>query len=159
MAEAGMVIVGAGKAGARAVVGLREHGWHGPITLIGEETLPPYDRPPLSKASIMEEGEPAPILLLDEETIHPLGATWRGARKGGAVTVSEALPRILLRGVPAEIAGVVAKRHAEAGVDIVTDAKIASIESDAIVLADGRRIPASILIAGIGAAPAIGLGE
>src|SRR5258706_14926013 len=78
MAEAGMVIVGAGKAGARAVVGLREHGWHGSITLIGEETLPPYDRPPLSKASIMEEGEPAPILLLDEETIHSLGATWLG---------------------------------------------------------------------------------
>ena len=34
-----MVIVGAGKAGARAVVGLREHSWHGSITLIGEETL------------------------------------------------------------------------------------------------------------------------
>ena len=30
-----MVIVGTGKAAARAVVGLREHGWKGSITLIG----------------------------------------------------------------------------------------------------------------------------
>ena len=27
MTEPGMVIIGAGKAGARAVIGLREHGW------------------------------------------------------------------------------------------------------------------------------------
>ena len=46
----GMVIVGAGECGARAAQALREAGWTGVITLIGEETLPPYERPPLSKA-------------------------------------------------------------------------------------------------------------
>ena len=238
-----MVIVGAGKAGARAVVGLREHGWQGAITLIGEEKLPPYDRPPLSKASIVEEGEPAPILLLDEATIESLNAVWLGgcaataidraakqvvladgrripyvklliatgakprtlnipgaeralllrdhadtlalravfvpgasvaiigggfiglelassaAKRGCRVTVIEAQPRILLRGVPEAIARVVAGRHGEAGVTIIANARIARIDADAVILADGSHIPASVLIAGIGAAPAIGLGE
>lgn len=49
MNEAGMVIIGAGEAGARAAVELRTQGWSGPITLIGEEKHAPYERPPLSK--------------------------------------------------------------------------------------------------------------
>ena len=56
MSEPGMVIVGSGKAAARAVVGLREFGWKGPITLIGEEKHLPYDLPPLSKAAITAAG-------------------------------------------------------------------------------------------------------
>ena len=32
-----MVIVGAGEAGARAAIALREQGWTGPVTLIGDE--------------------------------------------------------------------------------------------------------------------------
>ena len=44
-----MVIVGGGQAGAQAVETLRRRGHLGPITLIGEETLLPYQRPPLSK--------------------------------------------------------------------------------------------------------------
>ena len=48
----GMVIVGGGMAGARAIVNLRANGWEGLITLVGEEALLPYDRPPLSKALI-----------------------------------------------------------------------------------------------------------
>ena len=46
----GMVIVGAGEAGARAAFALREQGWTGLVTLIGEEIHAPYERPPLSKA-------------------------------------------------------------------------------------------------------------
>jgi len=52
------VIVGAGECGARAAWALREKGFDGAITLIGEETLPPYERPPLSKAAIGEALEP-----------------------------------------------------------------------------------------------------
>ena len=55
MSERGMVIIGAGMAGARAVIGLRANGWDGSITLIGEETLFPYDRPPLSKAMLVDD--------------------------------------------------------------------------------------------------------
>lgn len=48
--SAGMVIIGAGEAGVRAAVTLRDQGWTGPITLLGEEPHTPYERPPLSKA-------------------------------------------------------------------------------------------------------------
>ena len=81
------------------------------------------------------------------------------AKLGCQVAVIEAQPRILLRGVPEEIAAIVAARHLEAGVGIITSARIAEIAADGVILADGRRIAADILIAGIGAAPATELGE
>lgn len=62
----GMVVVGAGEAGARAVVALRENGHTGPVTLIGDEVHLPYERPPLSKAAISGKAEPDPALILDE---------------------------------------------------------------------------------------------
>ncbi len=46
---AGVVIVGAGQAGAQLAISLREHAYAGEITLIGDEQHPPYQRPPLSK--------------------------------------------------------------------------------------------------------------
>lgn len=48
-AEGRIVIVGASLAGLRAAEALREKGFHGPLTLIGDEAHRPYDRPPLSK--------------------------------------------------------------------------------------------------------------
>jgi 3-phenylpropionate/trans-cinnamate dioxygenase ferredoxin reductase subunit len=44
-----IVIVGGGQAGGQAVETLRRRGHTGPITLIGDESLLPYQRPPLSK--------------------------------------------------------------------------------------------------------------
>ncbi len=44
-----IVIVGASLAGLRAAEGLREEGFRGRLTIIGDETDEPYDRPPLSK--------------------------------------------------------------------------------------------------------------
>jgi 3-phenylpropionate/trans-cinnamate dioxygenase ferredoxin reductase component len=44
-----IVIVGAGQAAAQAVETLRKRGHTGSITLIGDEALLPYQRPPLSK--------------------------------------------------------------------------------------------------------------
>ncbi len=44
------IIIGAGQAGAQAAQSLRQAGFQGPITLIGEEQAAPYQRPPLSKA-------------------------------------------------------------------------------------------------------------
>jgi NADPH-dependent 2,4-dienoyl-CoA reductase/sulfur reductase-like enzyme len=44
-----VVIVGAGFGGWRLVEALRRDGYAGAITVIGEETYAPYDRPPLSK--------------------------------------------------------------------------------------------------------------
>jgi 3-phenylpropionate/trans-cinnamate dioxygenase ferredoxin reductase component len=45
----GVVIIGAGHTGAQAAKTLRQEGWRGAITMIGAETEPPYQRPPLSK--------------------------------------------------------------------------------------------------------------
>ena len=49
----GMVIVGAGQAGGRAALTLREQGYDGRIVLLGAEQSPPYERPPLSKAYLL----------------------------------------------------------------------------------------------------------
>jgi len=48
-----IVIIGAGQAGAQAVQSLRAEGFAGPITLVGDEAYPPYQRPPLSKAYLL----------------------------------------------------------------------------------------------------------
>jgi 3-phenylpropionate/trans-cinnamate dioxygenase ferredoxin reductase component len=47
--EQRFVIVGASLAGAKAAETLRTEGFDGAVVLIGEETLRPYERPPLSK--------------------------------------------------------------------------------------------------------------
>jgi 3-phenylpropionate/trans-cinnamate dioxygenase ferredoxin reductase subunit len=49
------VVVGAGQAGASLVAKLRSEGFDGRITLIGAEAVPPYQRPPLSKAYLLGE--------------------------------------------------------------------------------------------------------
>ncbi|MFD1506663.1 NAD(P)/FAD-dependent oxidoreductase [Georgenia yuyongxinii] len=46
---ASIVVVGAGLAGLRTVAELRSRGFVGRITVVGAETVSPYDRPPLSK--------------------------------------------------------------------------------------------------------------
>lgn len=48
-----VVVVGAGQAGASLVAKLRAEGFAGDITLIGAEKVPPYQRPPLSKAYLL----------------------------------------------------------------------------------------------------------
>ena len=48
-----VIVIGAGQAGASCVARLRSGGYGGGITLIGSEPVPPYQRPPLSKAYLM----------------------------------------------------------------------------------------------------------
>ena len=50
-----VIVIGAGQAGSSCVAKLRNGGFEGRITLIGEEPVPPYQRPPLSKAYLMGE--------------------------------------------------------------------------------------------------------
>ncbi len=50
-----VIVIGAGQAGASCVAKLRAGGFDGMITLIGAEAVPPYQRPPLSKAYLMGE--------------------------------------------------------------------------------------------------------
>ncbi|UVC06832.1 FAD-dependent oxidoreductase [Rhizobium sp. TH2] len=71
-----IVIVGAGLGGARAALSLRERGFAGEITLIGDETHAPYDRPPLSKQALLDEPDPrliAPLEALAQADITHIG--------------------------------------------------------------------------------------
>ncbi len=61
-----MVIVGGGQCGARAAHALREHGWDGAITLLGDEGLLPYERPPLSKSVLLGQKTSAQCAIYDE---------------------------------------------------------------------------------------------
>ena len=49
----GIVIIGAGQAGASLAIKLRALGYKGDVTLIGEEKFLPYQRPPLSKKYLL----------------------------------------------------------------------------------------------------------
>ena len=50
-----IVIVGAGQSAGQCVVSLRSGGFKGSITIIGEESHPPYQRPPLSKGYLSDK--------------------------------------------------------------------------------------------------------
>ena len=240
------VIVGAGEAGARAAMALREQGFDGDVTLIGGETHLPYERPPLSKEGMLAqvfaaktiasaerlsdanvtfrggdqvaqidragkrltmgdgtalpydklllstgasprrlpgvEGERIVYLRTIEDAQRLRGALGPGrhiaivgggfiglelaasARARGAdVTLIEALPRLLSRGVPEAIAGQIAARHLAGGVKLVFGDPIAAIaSSDAsamITFASQKRIEADLVLIGIGAVPNMALAE
>ncbi|WP_185970393.1 MULTISPECIES: FAD-dependent oxidoreductase [unclassified Mesorhizobium] len=243
--QAGMVIIGAGECGGRAALTLRELGYDGPVTLVGDEPHLPYERPPLSKDAMVSDAPEIRAIASDEllaersiRHIHSVqavaidraahmvrlsdssvlaydklllatGSTPRklpmpglgarcvylrtftdalairqhlsagnrvaiigggfiglelaaSARKlGAAVTVIEAQPRILMRGVPAEIAQIVHQAHEAEGVKILTGQGIISIADDGtevcIAHADGQEIVADLAVIGIGAVPVTGL--
>ncbi|RUU60318.1 ferredoxin reductase [Mesorhizobium sp. M2C.T.Ca.TU.002.02.1.1] len=242
---AGMVIIGAGECGGRAALALRDLGYEGPVTLVGDEPHLPYERPPLSKDAMTGEAPVIKAIASDElfaersirhihsvravaidRTAHTaqlsdgsslsydkllvatgsvprklpmpglgprcvylrtfndalairahlsagnrvavIGGGFIGlelaaaARKLGAtVTVIEAQPRILTRGVPAEIAEIIHKAHEAEGVAIRTGQGIAAIADDgkevAITLADGQTVVADLVVIGIGAVPVTAL--
>ncbi|CDX37314.1 Anthranilate 1,2-dioxygenase system ferredoxin--NAD(+) reductase component [Mesorhizobium sp. SOD10] len=244
-AVAGMVIIGAGECGGRAALALRDLGFEGPVTLVGDEPHLPYERPPLSKEAMTGEAPAIKAIATDElfaerairhfhsvravaidraahlvqlsdgssvpydklllatgsvprqlpmpglggrciylrtfndalairahlnagNRVAIIGGGFIGlelaasARKlGAAVTVIEAQPRILMRGVPAEIAEIIHKAHEAEGVSIRTGQGIAAIADDGkeagITLADGQKIVADLVVIGIGAVPVTAL--
>ncbi|AKM08969.1 NAD(P)/FAD-dependent oxidoreductase [Croceicoccus naphthovorans] len=57
MEHADVLIVGAGHGGAGVAVALRTAGFEGSIVMVGRESEPPYERPPLSKEYLAREKE------------------------------------------------------------------------------------------------------
>ncbi|SIT54149.1 Anthranilate 1,2-dioxygenase system ferredoxin--NAD(+) reductase component [Mesorhizobium prunaredense] len=241
----GMLIIGAGECGGRAALALRDLGYDGPVTLVGDEPHLPYERPPLSKDAMAGD---APVIkaiasdeILAERSIRHIRSvqavaidraahgvrlsdgsilpydklllatgslprrlpmpglgprcvylrTFNDAlairahlsagnriaivgggfiglelaaaarRLGAVVTVIEAQPRILMRGVPAEIAKIIHQAHEAEGVKILCGDAIAAIADDGaqvrIALAGGQDIVADLAVIGIGAVPVTGL--
>jgi len=68
-----IVVAGAGEAGARATIALREQGYDGALTLVGEERHAPYERPPLSKSAIVSAAPPELPVIADARQLTDLG--------------------------------------------------------------------------------------
>ncbi len=240
-----IVLVGAGECGARVARVLREQGFAGEITMIGDEPHAPYERPPLSKAALIDD-EISPVEVLPATRLAELGveliagtavesldrdrrlavlsdrdevtydrlllATGARARTlpiaggelaltlrtiddaralrsrlgpgrsvvvigagliglevaasasqlGCDVAVLEAAPRALGRALPAEMADVLVKRHADEGVEVlcgVVPTDIARLDGRFAVGVGGfdQPITADVVIAGVGATPNVEL--
>ncbi|MHA6781034.1 NAD(P)/FAD-dependent oxidoreductase [Pseudonocardia saturnea] len=72
-----LVVVGASLAGVRTVEALRRNGFEGELTLLGDESHLPYDRPPLSKEVLRGHVEPAATELRNAQDLHRLGVQLR----------------------------------------------------------------------------------
>ncbi|MFK9002939.1 NAD(P)/FAD-dependent oxidoreductase [Pseudomonas pergaminensis] len=71
--NAPLIIVGAGHAGGRAALTLREEGYTGRLILIGDEVHLPYERPPLSKGLLQGTADLAGYSLCDSARLAALG--------------------------------------------------------------------------------------
>jgi 3-phenylpropionate/trans-cinnamate dioxygenase ferredoxin reductase subunit len=58
-----VLIVGTGHGGAQTALALRQNGFEGTIAMLGRDTEPPYERPPLSKENLAREKEFERILI------------------------------------------------------------------------------------------------
>jgi NADPH-dependent 2,4-dienoyl-CoA reductase/sulfur reductase-like enzyme len=225
-----IVVVGAGLAGARICHELRTRGHRGEVVLVGAESHPPYDRPPLSKAVLLGEvdgsalepgwyagaqvrfgeaatalapgvltttggelrwdrlvlatgavprrlpGDGGALVLRTADDAARLraafrpgaravvvGAGWIGAevvtaavRHGVAVTVLEAAQAPLIAALGPEVGGRTAAWYTEAGVELRTGAAVSQVDGAGVTLAGGERLPADVVVEGIGVRPELG---
>ena len=70
-----IVIVGAGDCGTRAAVALRTHGFTGSLTLVGDESVTPYERPPLSK-QVLHASPSEPPVIASAQHLVDLDISW-----------------------------------------------------------------------------------
>lgn len=80
-----IVVIGAGQAGSSLVAKLRSLGFDGQVTLIGEEPVAPYQRPPLSKKYLLGEIEVERLHLRPESFYSENDITLRLGTKVSAV--------------------------------------------------------------------------
>ena len=58
-----VVVVGSGQAGVQTAFSLRDEGFAGSITVVGDEAATPYQRPPLSKGYLLGKLDEDGVLL------------------------------------------------------------------------------------------------
>ncbi|MFE2549991.1 NAD(P)/FAD-dependent oxidoreductase [Streptomyces sp. NPDC059355] len=127
-----------------------------PLTLPGAEGVPGVHL----LRTLDDAARLRPVLARTPATV-VVGAGWIGAEfataareVGCTVTVVEAADRVLAGALPAEVAAPMAHWYEEAGAALLTGAKVSSVESGRVLLADGRELPAGAVVVGIGARPA-----
>ncbi|WP_269514105.1 NAD(P)/FAD-dependent oxidoreductase [Brevundimonas subvibrioides] len=84
-----VVIVGAGHAGGSAASLLKASAFEGEIVLLGEEPVPPYQRPPLSKAWLKGEADLESLLLRPESHYAEQGIDLRTGVRVTALSPAE----------------------------------------------------------------------
>ncbi|MCC1491070.1 NAD(P)/FAD-dependent oxidoreductase [Cognatishimia sp. F0-27] len=90
-----VIVVGGGQAAASCVARLRSRGFDGAVTLIGDEPVPPYQRPPLSKAYLMGEMSLDRLLLRPESFYEEAGIDLRTGLRVEAIDRAE---RVIVAG-------------------------------------------------------------
>ncbi|KMO33438.1 NAD(P)/FAD-dependent oxidoreductase [Methylobacterium aquaticum] len=90
----GIVVVGTGQAGFQLGASLRENGYAGPVTLVGDEPGLPYGRPPLSKAYLLGKTDAAGLALRPDAYFAEHRLTIRAGER--AVAIDRAARRLLL---------------------------------------------------------------
>ncbi|SEP40967.1 3-phenylpropionate/trans-cinnamate dioxygenase ferredoxin reductase subunit [Methylobacterium sp. ap11] len=81
----GIVVVGTGQAGFQLGASLRENGYAGPVTLVGDEPGLPYGRPPLSKAYMLGKTDAAGLSLRPEAYFAEHRLSVRGGERAAAI--------------------------------------------------------------------------
>lgn len=80
-----VIIVGASHAAAQTSVSLRQAGWEGDITVIGDEAVLPYHRPPLSKDFLSGQKDIEDILIRPAESYEQANITMKLGVRVGAI--------------------------------------------------------------------------
>lgn len=70
------LIIGASHAGAQLAMSVRKEGWEGEITVLGDENVMPYHRPPLSKALLVGEKTADQIDIMKEKVYEKANITF-----------------------------------------------------------------------------------
>ncbi|QTZ91502.1 NAD(P)/FAD-dependent oxidoreductase [Streptomyces auratus] len=129
-----------------------------PIMLPGSEGLPG-----VHLLRTLDDAERLRPVLAAQHEIVVVGAGWIGAEfataareAGCAVTVVEAADRPLAGALPPEVATHMTGWYADAGAELRTGARVASVTPGAVTLEDGTTLPADAVVVGIGARPATG---
>ncbi len=87
-----VIIVGTGHGGAQAAIALRQNGFEGSVLMIGRDTVPPYERPPLSKEYLARDKSFERIMIRPEQFWADKGIA---LRLGATVTGVDAAARAL----------------------------------------------------------------
>jgi len=71
------LIIGASHAGAQLAVSVRKEGWEGEIIVLGNESVAPYHRPPLSKALLVGEKTADEIDIMKPKVYEKANVTFK----------------------------------------------------------------------------------